>query len=149
VKTLIALPVVATLFLTSLCRADTGKECSDIIDNLQRLTCYDNIFRAKDLSPAQQRSEDEQRFGAERIVVEPKKAEKITVSEISGTVVELSKKARGEYVFTLDNGQIWQQTEAQRKKFRTGIAVKIRKGSFGSYLLDAGKTGRTKVRRIK
>lgn len=68
---------------------------------------------------------------------------------ISARVVSVQLRKFGEFVVTLDNGQVWEQNEPQPSAIvRAGDTVAIKKALFGSYMLvTAGKVG-TKVHRI-
>jgi hypothetical protein len=64
-------------------------------------------------------------------------------------VTAVARRSRGEYEFTLDNGQVWVQTEVKPQlTLSAGSEVVIRKASMGSYRLQrAGlKTSTTVVR---
>lgn len=68
---------------------------------------------------------------------------------ISARVVSLSWRKYGEFVVTLDNGQVWEQIEPMpAAAIRIGDPVTVKKALLGSYtLVTAGKVP-TKVRRI-
>ncbi len=146
----------------------TGEDCGRIENQNARLICYDRLFRvvtkssAADVPPLALSIAAEpelvgtepvtpvdlqNNFGQERI--DRTEQRKVELKELSSTVVKLEKRLRGQYQFTLDNGQIWQQIEAERRQFRSNTEVIIRKAAFGSYWLDAGKQGVTKVKRIQ
>jgi len=58
-------------------------------------------------------------------------------------------KLRGEAVVTLDNGQVWEQSDTDsRGRLQPGAAVSIRRGSLGSFWLSAPKAG-FRVRRVR
>lgn len=88
----------------------------------------------------------EQRFGA-RGDISPDRHEEI--AELSGTVTELGTKPHGELIVTLDNGQVWAESQSGSKvKLKPGDTVKIERGAMGSYTLIAN--GRSsKVARIR
>lgn len=65
-----------------------------------------------------------------------------TTSEVSGTVQRVSKRARGEHVVYLENGQIWQENFASSYfPVDPGDTVVIKKRRFGGYRLvtESGK----------
>lgn len=68
---------------------------------------------------------------------------------ITGRVMSVRWRKYGEFVVTLDNAQVWAQTEPMPSAVvRVGDTVTIKKALFGSYtLVTAGRIG-TKVRRI-
>jgi hypothetical protein len=68
---------------------------------------------------------------------------------LPGKIVALRFAPRGEIIFTLDNQQVWMQSEVEpSKQFALGDAVRIEHGAMGSYWLAADKARKTKVKRI-
>jgi hypothetical protein len=52
-------------------------------------------------------------------------------------------------VFTLDNGQVWRQSETRASfEARTGDAVKISRGGMGSFWLSTDTHNWTRVERV-
>lgn len=142
-------------------------ECAEIGDSLLRLRCYDELFV---VGPLQDQIEGKQpretkvdtpvvpiasgdkqgaeaEFGSER--VREAKIRRESPKKISSTIVKVRQKLRGQYVFELANGQIWEQVEVGRTRYRSDVEVTVFKSSFSSYTLDAQGIGRTKVKRIK
>ncbi len=79
-----------------------------------------------------------------------KAAEAAAVPEkISGRVISVQWRRYGEFVVTLDNGQVWEQNEPEPSAIvKVGDAVTVKKGWLGSFMLvTAGGVG-TKVHRI-
>lgn len=61
------------------------------------------------------------------------------LSEISATVTDVYQRPYGEYVVTLDNGQVWtEKTHKFGLTIREGDTLIIRKGSFGGYKMVGG-----------
>jgi hypothetical protein len=88
-------------------------------------------------------------FGAPSMPVT--KAERAAeVDRIEAKVTAVRTLARGEQVLTLENGQVWQQTETTREQqFAVGDVVVIRKGLLGSFLLTLASGSRnSRVKRI-
>jgi hypothetical protein len=88
-------------------------------------------------------------FGAPSMPVT--KAERAAeVERIEAKVTAVRVLARGEQVLTLENGQVWQQTETTREQqFAVGDVVVIRKGLLGSFLLTLATGSRnSRVKRI-
>jgi hypothetical protein len=113
-------------------RPDAGA-CARIENDAKRLACYDALFRTT----------PQERFGAQAPVV------KEEIPELRARVTAVARRSRGEYEFTLDNGQVWVQTEVKPQlTLSAGSEVVIRKASMGSYRLQrAGlKTSTTVVR---
>ncbi|MGC1458491.1 MAG: hypothetical protein WA825_09465 [Steroidobacteraceae bacterium] len=69
---------------------------------------------------------------------------------ISARVVAIAKESAGIVTITLDNGQVWEQTET-RAGFRVLLhhGVTIAPGVFGSYLLTTEDHRTARVRRIR
>lgn len=69
------------------------------------------------------------------------------LDQIEATVAEVRKSASGQAVITLDNGQVWLQTESTKARISVNDKVTIRRRSFGSYSLYNKKTA-IRVKRI-
>lgn len=67
---------------------------------------------------------------------------------VSGKVISVQWRKYGEFVVTLDNGQVWAQNEPMPSAIvRVGDTVTVKKAWLGSYMLvTAGRVG-TKVHR--
>ena len=144
-------------------------KCADIADSSKRLECFDAAtVRAKGMlaapaPPAKEKSimdwfgfpksqpvtrtED---FG--KPAPEPGPGE---VTEVSDTVLEFAKTARGKALFVLQNGQVWRQidgdtTDVYAPAQGETMKVTIDIGVFNSYNLTiAGRKGLIKVTRLK
>ncbi|GGQ30971.1 hypothetical protein [Shewanella litoralis] len=83
-------------------------------------------------------------FGLQKKVVEDE------VSKLYFTVAKVSKTASGAIVITLDNGQVWQQTNAERYKVKKGQVVYIETGALNSFLMGSDeRNATTRVKRLK
>lgn len=128
-------PLPAELLL---CRGET--------DDARRLACFDReIARAVPSA--------EQRFGyrgeVARESIEREKAATPALEQLQGKVASMSATPSGDWVITLDNGQVWAQVPTgTRFSLRVGDAVTITPGALGSFLLrkDPGG-GSVRVRR--
>jgi hypothetical protein len=70
-------------------------------------------------------------------------------SSIESTLTLLSSRRTGEFVYTLANGQIWTQSEAEQSGYvRDGSPVTIKRAALGSFLLVSGSVS-TRVRRVQ
>jgi hypothetical protein len=68
---------------------------------------------------------------------------------LPGKIVSLHETGNGELVFTLDNKQVWKQSQAEpSKSFAVGESVHIEHGAMGTWWLAADKGRKTRVRRI-
>lgn len=97
--------------------------------------------------PAERRAEQpavEDRRGAEAEAGEGE-------GEYFGTIVAVRERLPSAYVITLDNGQIWQQTEPKRYPLRPGLEVRIYPTNWGdAYRLNGrGTGGHIQVQRVR
>jgi hypothetical protein len=71
--------------------------------------------------------------------------------EYSGVIVAVRERLPNAYVITLDNGQIWQQTEPKQYPLRPGLEVRIYPTGWGSnYRLNGLGTGsHIQVRKVR
>ena len=75
-------------------------------------------------------------------------AERPTV--VAARIARLLPQAHGEYLFELDNGQTWEQTEyVEHLHLRPQQSVQIVPGMFGSYFLTTAHGPRVRVRRTR
>jgi len=148
-------------------------KCAEISDPTERLKCFDAaVPGAKSvLAPAAQPAKESggflEWFGLSRPPKpvttpeqfgkppEPAVDETKELNEITATVIEFAKTAKGRAVFILDNGQVWRQLDADSTEVfnippESGTKVLIEKGFLGSYNLTInGRTGLIKVSRLK
>ena len=69
---------------------------------------------------------------------------------LSGKIVGLRQAPRGEWIFTLDNQQVWIQSEARASiQFAVGEAVHIEHGAMSSLWLAADKNRKVRVKRLQ
>ena len=112
-------------------------QCKRIENDTQRLACYDELF--------QQTAAE---FGAEQV-------EKPPVTFIEARLVGDFNGWTGKTIFTLDNGQVWQQTNNYIRDYKPPspipqAKVTISKGLFGSYNLRVEGVKRiVQVERVK
>ena len=121
--------------------ADAAHPCASITDDAHRLACYDRHFGQPQghsngaLPGASPRGED----GAA--------AKNFSVT---ATVTALERRRDGLFVATLDNGQVWSQSEVDsRAEVRVGDTVTVRRGTLGSYLLVTAAGIGTRVKRVR
>lgn len=71
-----------------------------------------------------------------------------SLDRITATATGVLETASGRLVITLDNDQVWEQTESERFRLRAGEEVEIRRGRLSSYFLKRSGTNRSiRVRR--
>ena len=129
--------------------AEPGHPCASIRDDADRLACYDRAFG----SPARPEAAPETKFGyteqeAKRQAGEPREPD--GPRSISATVTSLDRSRDGKFVVTLDNAQVWSQSEYNSQAdVAIGDTVTVRRGALGSYLLVTKAGIGTRVRRVK
>ncbi|MCB1686403.1 MAG: hypothetical protein R3E82_09755 [Pseudomonadales bacterium] len=120
--------------------------CGSQADDLTRLACYDRLHDAylkqtslKPSSPDRpvpdpaagdpDRNRQEADFG-----VEHHQSNKST-SEITSAVVRIERNALGGLVLTLENDQVWQQSDRSRIQVEVGDRVTISRGALSAFHL--------------
>lgn len=140
------------------CRAET--------DSLKRLMCYDQITTTANKSDTGAKPA----VVAVAPVVTPVPAAKVVIEapnqqaasyglkekavdaidNIKAKVIKQKKNAYGYYIWTLDNGQVWQQKQRDYIKLDRSKNIIISDGALGSFWLSQeGINKRTRVKRIK
>jgi hypothetical protein len=146
-------------------------------DDRARLACYDSIFgrpaaTAPRVAPAAAVPEAgavavptaaaptaaaaanaETDFGlteAAKRARQPEESAERLPESISGTVARVARQPAGEFVVTLENGQVWTQLQVDaRARVAVGDTVVIKKAALGSHLLVTANRYATRVRRVK
>jgi hypothetical protein len=72
-----------------------------------------------------------------------------TEPEIVAKVTELRETVPNSYVITLDNGQVWRQSQPQRYPLRAGLEVRLRETKFGYRLTAPEYRGQIPVERVR
>ena len=150
--------LIAVFFLPPLCFADnhSPESCSQIENNSQRLTCYDNFFStAQETKPSKDEATQEPFQQSSRIV--PKTfglKERINQKElpqIAASIQSFSKLNNDRISINLDNGQTWRSTESiGRLRLKKSTKVTITKSRIGGFKLKAeGQKGFVRVKRVK
>jgi hypothetical protein len=145
--------------------APSGIEaCAQIADEKQRLACFDREIvlqkqRAPVAAPATTPSAPpaapelppEQRMGlspGKILQLQPTRAPDL--KELTAKIQQVSANGSGLQVFTLDNGQVWQQIETDTMfAVRPGDTVRITKALLGSYFMSANAHMSTRVSRSR
>lgn len=155
--------------------ASDGASCVAVNDDAARLACYDRAFGRKAASsrtaatatsaapvaapptnavPAPAAPKDPvAEFGlteAARQAKDPvKAAEAAAPTSIAAKVISVRFRKYGEFVVTLDNGQVWEQNEPMPSAVvRVGDTVTVKKAVLGSYTLVTAARVATKVHRV-
>lgn len=150
-------------------------DCRTLTSAIERLDCYDQAIDAHTTAPSQAaeprtaenpapvvttaaaataasvpKLSQEDLFGKGETELR-KSVQEATgtkaIDRIEATVVEVRKSASGRVIITLDNGQVWKQSESSRARVSVDDKVTIRRRSFGSYTLYSKKTS-IRVKRI-
>jgi hypothetical protein len=150
------------------------RACSRIQDSLQRLVCYDREIAATTsvASPgaaaasatppaavpapppvaAIPKASAAPQLGDE-LVNRKARAAADTDKTLTAGITALREERPGEYLITLDNGQLWRQQQATTYfPLNVGETVRIDKGALGSYQLTRlvqGSTRWVRVTRVK
>ena len=126
--------------------ADGLRRCSLETDEGKRLACFDALASALPKIRSDQ-------FGMTVDIArkrDPVAESKNENESLSGKIAALQEAPRGEYIFTLDNGQIWIQAELRPGiHFDVGEAVQIEHGAMSSLWLVADHHRKTRVKRIQ
>jgi len=123
--------------------------CASVRDNTDRLACYDQAFG----KPVETVAAPEAQFGytekeAKRQSGQPTEAE--GARSITAAVTSLDRLRDGKFVVTLDNEQVWSQSEINSQAdVAVGDKVTVRRGALGSYLLVTKAGIGTRVKRVK
>lgn len=134
-------------------------QCRTVSDAAARLACYDSTTQALDdaersgevtvVDRGQVREARNRLFGfnIQSLGVFDRQGEG-PVQAIETTLASAREHGRGEWVFTLADGSVWRQIDAERlsSRPRPGQSVRIREAAMGSYLLSVagGRSVRAK-----
>ena len=151
--------------------------CAAVDNPAERLACYDKAFprastaagveqqaespvaeatevpQQRDIPEAAEEPELVEKFGlteAQLQARDPERPREPRVERIEATVVGIRHLSSGERVVTLDNGQVWLQTEITvRGHLAEGDQVVIRRAALGSFQLVTPGRVALRVRRIE
>jgi hypothetical protein len=160
----VRIAAVAAACVSALPQAVPGAEaeakpthaCSLVRDRSERLDCYDAAF-GKPTGEADARLEAaapataEANFGLtlEQIERRAPGGGAAKSDRIASAVVALKRDRDGRFTVTLENGQVWVQSEIQSgATLAIGDPVTIRSAAMGSYLLVTPRGVATRVRRL-
>jgi hypothetical protein len=125
--------------------------CTREQDDARRLACFDRAAAPKAVAPKVETTDTFGVHGSElaRSRDDDKPQSDAAPKRISATVTAIEKRARGELVVTLDNGQVWAQKEVGSYfPLKVGDPVAILAGTLGSFRLIAGSRA-TAVTRVQ
>ena len=121
------------------------RRCAAETDQAKRLACFDALASTLPKIEADQ-------FGLTADIArkrDPAAERQADDTVLPGKIMALHQGRRGEWIFTLDNQQVWDQSEVEpNKRFEVGEAVHIEPGAMGSWWLAADKGRKTRVKRV-
>ena len=127
--------------------SDGLQRCARETDEHLRLKCFDELAGS-----LPQRKQDQ--FGMTAAVAQRRdpaapKAPLVDPEVLDAKIAALRQGSHGEYIFTLDNGQVWLEQEVRAgERFSVGEAVQIKHGAMSSLWLSASSHRMTRVKRI-
>jgi hypothetical protein len=126
--------------------SDGLRRCAAESDRTQRLACFDEL--ASSLPKIKQ-----DQFGMTADIAQKRNPTAPYLPDqnetVSGKIVRLREGPAGLLIFTLDNGQVWTQTESRPNiRFAVGDGIRLEHGAMGSVWLAADKARKTRVKRI-
>ena len=151
------------------------KKCAATSDSSARLACFDALDKADGVdttdvsSPAAMPMEKEETVTAKEVEVESavsqpsetepavqdfgveqRKAMENAPESMESAIVAVDRGKYTKPVVTLENGQVWQQTDGGRMKLKVGQTALINRGAFSSFFIQNKSGGnRVRVKRIK
>jgi len=143
------------LFLAALCLPalagaenldDALRRCAQASEPARRLACFDAI-----VSTLPQVEAD--RFGMTADIKrkrDPAAVQQAQDEVLTGKISGLRQALDGEWIFTLDNRQVWVQADARPNiQFAVGENVHIEHGAMNSLWLAADKHRKVRVKRLQ
>jgi hypothetical protein len=142
-----------TLIVTSgilFAAEDAQHPCAQVRDDTDRLACYDQAFG----KPAAATSAaSHERFGFTEKELARNTGQSATSGapeSVTAAIKSLDRRYDGKFVVTLDNAQVWAQSEFNSQAdVEIGDSVTVRRAAFGSYLLVTKAGIGTRVKRVK
>lgn len=125
--------------------------CAAMVQPHERLACYDRAFPpASDARTLEEQAARDFGLSAQEVLARsPAFARAKLPQTITARVVAV-RESRGTRAFTLDNGQVWQQTDSNvLGRVEAGDSVEIRNAAFSSFLLITPGRVALRVRRVK
>jgi hypothetical protein len=126
--------------------AEGLRGCAREADQAKRLACFDALAGTLPKVEADQ-------FGMTAEIAhrrDPVKEEASHNAALPGKIIALGKTESGRYIFTLDNQQVWVQSEVKSSmKFEVGEEVHIEHGAMSSLWLAAANHRMTRVTRLE
>lgn len=153
--------VVALAVPAALPAAGAADQCIAIDEDARRLACYDAALgrsaqtppapaSAQVAAPAANTAPPPAATTAPPSPVPPHVTETPQPSSFTSEVDTVERGRDGQFIATLANGQVWEQSERNSAALvRKGDTVTIRRAALGSYLLLTSGGIATRVRQVK
>jgi hypothetical protein len=140
--------------------------CASVKQDSERLACYDRAFAAapgpaatgaapggtapqSKPGPAVDTGDEFGMSARRKLRAADIDPDQVLPSSITAVITRLEWR-RGLFLATLDNGQVWSQTELNSQlRVDEQESVTIRRGMLGSYLLTGKQGVATRVKRVK
>jgi hypothetical protein len=158
----VAVMLVGLFFVMPPVAAQSGVDapahpCAAVVAPLERLACYDAAFPRPATAVAESKAAAEAQARQEFGLSERERRERDTTSlaepipeRLESTVTRLDFASNGARVITLDNGQVWQQSEVSSKgRLTVGDRVVVRNAALGSFMLVTPAKVALRVRRLR
>lgn len=148
---------------------DALQACTQQDNALKRLVCYDKITKSlnqysgtdkaleigQPIAPIEtnvnhspvsaQAPQEHSDFGLER-----QKALENVNDKLTSAVANVMADPYGKLTVTLNNGQVWKQSDSTRIKLDSGDTVTVERAALGSFMLSKeGQNKRIRVKRVK
>jgi hypothetical protein len=157
VSNTVGIALIALLSLNSALRAadnnPPGSVCVSVDEDAARLACYDQAFGRAAAARVAAADPPGGSFGFTESQKRVRDAVVNTQTEaksMEATVSALALRSPGRLSITLDNGQVWAQSEAGGdSRLSIGDRVTIRRAALGSFLLQHGRSLALRVSRIR
>jgi hypothetical protein len=152
--------------------------CASVADSTARLACFDaavaGLKQASDagnlsvVSRAQIEKAEKEAFGlptpsltamvettsaapAAASTVKPSKQKPQELDRVTLAIREVGKMPDGRYRFTMENGQVWRQTDDIRLggMSEKNLMAEIRKAALGTFIMKIGNRSAIRVKRVE
>ena len=147
---------------------DDLNQCKEVENALERLVCFDEVSKhlpsSKLLESKTETLKNQENSKSKPVkkveLIEDQTAQdfgiehKQDISELPETLVaivsSIKKDPYKKYIVSLDNGQIWKQTDSVYLRLKVGGKVLIKRGALNSFFMAKdGANKRIRVKRVK
>ena len=133
------------------------RACTTERDDARRLACFDRELAAPAQpsaaheEPATAPLTAEERFGLSgKLAATRESKPPPVIRELKARVAGVSSLPRGEFVATLDNGQVWiEEPPAHHLELAPGNTVRLIPGALSSFFLEAPNHRSARVKRVR